>query len=216
MRRSRQLLDSEPIIITTNRPRPAEAPGALAGLVLCGGHGRRMGRDKALIPIADTPLVVHVARRLAEVASPVMLAPGTVGRYGDLGFHEVTDAAPGSGPLGGLVAGLRAAEGCLLAVAASDMPFVSSALFRLMADEWAQEDAVIPVSEAGIEPLHAVYAPSALAALEEALRARQLGLRRALTGLRVRLIKEATWRLVEGAEGFARNLNYPADLDGLR
>src|SRR5439155_22164857 len=102
-------------------------------------------------------------------ASPVLLAPGTPGRLGELGMDEVADESPYSGPLGGIVAGLAASPARLLAVVAVDMPLASPAVFRLLASLRRGEDAVVPVTSSGPQPLHAIYSVSALGALRARL-----------------------------------------------
>jgi molybdopterin-guanine dinucleotide biosynthesis protein A len=155
----------------------------LTGLVLCGGRSTRMGREKALIPVGGRPLVLHVARLLDLGCDPVLLAPGKPGRLGPLGYREVEDATPGSGPLGGLVAGLAASPHSLLAVAAVDMPFASPALLTLLADLHDGEEAIVPRMRSRPEPLHAVYATGALPTLREALRGETFSLGAVLENL---------------------------------
>src|ERR1700730_3984117 len=125
----------------------------LAGLVLCGGHSRRMGLDKALLQVDGGPLVLRVARQLAEVADPVLLAPGVAGRFEATGYAEVADVEPDRGPLGGMVAGLLASPHPQLAVVAVDMPYASPAVMRLLARVCADGawDAALPVTSAGPE-----------------------------------------------------------------
>jgi molybdopterin-guanine dinucleotide biosynthesis protein A len=191
-----------------------EAVAGLAGLVLCGGKSRRMGTDKALLPFEGEPLVLRVARRLGRAASPVLLAPGIRGRLGDLGYDEVGDEAKDAGALGGLVAGLAASPYPLLAVVAVDMPFVSPEVVGLLARRVSDDDAAIPATKGGLEPLHAVYSVRALHALRAALDARQLGLREVVAErLRLRVLPESEWRTADPSGGFALNLNRPEDLD---
>jgi len=187
----------------------------LAGLVLCGGASARMGRDKALIQLEGQPLAVRVATRISRVADPVMLAPGTAGRLTHLGYAEVADDPAGVGPLGGLVGGLAASPHHLLAAAAVDMPFVSPELMRLLAELHGDEDAVVPVTNSGVEPLHAVYAKTALPILREACAEGRFVLRAVLERLRVRLVGEAEWRPADPSGRFALNVNRPEDLNGL-
>jgi molybdopterin-guanine dinucleotide biosynthesis protein A len=184
----------------------------LAGLVLCGGTGRRMGRDKALVEFESEPLVVRAARRLGEVADPVLLAPGRTGRLGDLGYREVADAAEDAGPLAGIVAGVTASPHELVAVVAADMPFASPALFAQLAALRGDEDAVVPVVAGNTEPLHAVYARSSLPALRDALQERRFELRAVLRSLRRRDVLESEWLAVDPTGRFAFNLNRPEDL----
>jgi molybdenum cofactor guanylyltransferase len=191
----------------------------LAGLVLCGGRSSRMGTDKALVLFDGVPLLTRVAGRLAEVADPVLLASGTPGRFGSLGplpYREVPDEGPGSGPLAGLVAGLAASPHGLTAVVAVDLPFVAPALFRLLSELHDGQDAVVPVTDAGSQPLHAVYARSALASLRTSLEAGRLSVRAALERLDVREVGPGEWRAVDPAGRFALNLNRATDLRGGR
>ena len=190
----------------------APGPRRLAGLVLCGGASTRMGREKALLPVEGRPLVLHVAGLLEGAADPVFLGPGRLGRLGPLGYREVEDAVPGSGPLGGLVAGLAASPHPLLAVVGVDMPFASPALFTYLADLHGGEDAVVPSSGSGPEPLHAVYADSALPALQSSLAEGALALHAALERLRVRWVDKEEWITADPSGRFAHNVNREEDL----
>jgi molybdopterin-guanine dinucleotide biosynthesis protein A len=184
----------------------------LTGLVLCGGGSTRMGREKALIPVAGRPLVLRVASLLHLGCDPVLLAPGRPGRLGPLGYREVEDASPGSGPLGGLVAGLAASPHSLLAVAAVDMPFPSPALFTLLAALHEGEEAVVPRVRSRPEPLHAVYATASLPKLQVALGRGTLSLGAVLADLRVRWVDEEEWITADPSGRFAINLNREDDL----
>ena len=66
---------------------------------------------------------------------------------------------PGLGALGGLYTALSAARYPYVAVVACDMPFASLEIFalELILLQETGADAVIPRSEAGTEPFHAVY-----------------------------------------------------------
>ena len=187
--------------------------GALAGVVLCGGQSSRMGTDKALLEMEDGgPLLLLVALRLAEVADPVMLASGSAGRLEAFGYPEVGDEVPGAGPLAGIAAGLAASPHELTAVVAVDMPLASPSVLRLLASLARGEDAVVPVSSSGLEPLHAVYARTALPRLETALRGGHLSVREALRGLRVREVRRDEWPPADPSGRFAMNVNRPDDL----
>src|SRR5205807_2237046 len=178
-----------------------------AGLVLCGGASSRMGIDKATLLFDGVPLWLRVAQRLARAADPVRLAPGTPGRLGQLEYKEVADAMAGAGPLAGLLAGLRSSPHDLLAVVAVDMPHVSPEVMALLVAYHGDDDALVPRAERGLEPLHAVYARSALTGLEAALAARELSLQTALRRLRVREVGPEEWRDADPLGRFATNLN---------
>jgi molybdopterin-guanine dinucleotide biosynthesis protein A len=174
-----------------------------------------MGADKAMLHLEGRPLVLRVAARLSEAANPVILATGRPGRLGPLGYDEVADEASGLGPLAGVVAGLTSSPHPLLAVVAVDMPMASPEIARLLAELHLDEDAVVPRSVAGPEPLHAVYHRAALPALRACLRQGVLRMRDALSTLRVREVAEAEWRAASPDGRFALNVNRPEDMTGL-
>jgi molybdopterin-guanine dinucleotide biosynthesis protein A len=185
----------------------------LSGLVLAGGRSSRMGRDKALIDFEGQPLVLRVADRLARAAHPVLLATGSLGRLGPVGYREVADVSGECGPLGGLLAGLEASPHELVAVVAADMPYVSPELLKFLASLSQGEDAVVPMGATGLEPLHAVYSTSALPAMRKALADGHYGLRQLLSDLRVREVRAFEWSPSAIDPRFAFNINTPEDLD---
>jgi molybdenum cofactor guanylyltransferase len=184
----------------------------VTGLLLAGGRGTRMGRDKAEIEFEGQPLARRVADVLAEVAGRVLVASGDGNRLAWLGLDQIADVLPDAGPLSGIVAGLERSETALVAVAAVDMPFASAPLYRLLADRWSGQDAVVPVSERGREPLHALYAADAAAQLRVLLEHGERSVLRALTGLRILDVPPSEWRGVDPDGAFARNVNLPRDL----
>ncbi|HEX9411112.1 MAG TPA: molybdenum cofactor guanylyltransferase [Actinomycetota bacterium] len=197
------------------RSHPRSTSPSMSGLVLCGGESARMGSEKALIEVGGEPLFLRVARRLARVADPVLLATGRPGRLGALGYSEVADERPRAGPLAGLAGGLAASPHELMAAVAVDMPLLSGDLLVLLATLHEDEDAVVPISAHGPEPLHALYARRALPALRAALDEGTLSMRVVLKGLRVREVPEAEWLAADPTGRFALNVNRAEDLAAL-
>jgi molybdopterin-guanine dinucleotide biosynthesis protein A len=192
------------VTLRTSRP-------ALAGAILCGGLSTRMGRDKALLDIDGATLLERAVARLQTVADPVLLASGSRELTHPACF-SVPDDMTGVGPLAGLLAVLRASPHQLCAIVAVDMPDISPDLLRRLAALREGEDAVVAVSPRGLEPLHAVYARSALAAVEAALREGERSLHGLLQRLRVRRVNAADLLGARAAARFAVNLNSPADV----
>ncbi len=66
------------------------------------------GADKALLPFAGVPLLVHVLARIApQVQGLALSANGDPGRLAGFGLPVLADDGPSRGPLSGLLAGLR-------------------------------------------------------------------------------------------------------------
>jgi molybdopterin-guanine dinucleotide biosynthesis protein A len=134
---------------------------------------------------------------------------------GALGYSEVADERPRAGPLAGLAGGLAASPHELMAAVAVDMPLLSGDLLVLLATLHEDEDAVVPISVHGPEPLHALYGRRALPALRAALNEGTLSMRAVLKGLRVREVPEAEWLPADPTGRFALNVNRAEDLAAL-
>jgi len=79
----------------------------LGAIILVGGASSRMGRDKAALDWDGQRAVDRVVALARGVGAAAVVTAG-----GDYGWPHVPDAAPGGGPVGGLLAGaawLRAA-----------------------------------------------------------------------------------------------------------
>ncbi|MBR8240951.1 molybdenum cofactor guanylyltransferase MobA [Burkholderia multivorans] len=107
----------------------------IAGLLLAGGRATRMDSvDKGLQELDDTPLAVHVLRRLAPQVDEVLISANRhLDRYATLGAPfgarvVPDDTADFPGPLAGLLAGMRAARAPLVACAPCDSPYLPADL----------------------------------------------------------------------------------------
>ena len=141
-----------------------------AAVLLAGGSSRRMGRDKALLPLKDGRLLwqrqLDVLRRL-EPAELFVSGPRREGFPPELTC--LPDEQPGCGPLGGIVSALGAMSVTRLVVLAVDLPLMTPEFLRGLLERAADRRGVVPRHrESGLyEPLAAVY-PSACLALAQA------------------------------------------------
>jgi molybdopterin-guanine dinucleotide biosynthesis protein A len=140
--------------------------------IQAGGQSSRMGEDKALKNFLGRPLIQRVVERLAPIADELIVTTNHPDQYQFLDMRLIPDLKPGRGALGGLYTAIASASNPLVAVVACDMPFASADLLeaaaRLMVRQAA--DVVIPKSDEGYEPIHAVYRRSTcLPAIETAI-----------------------------------------------
>jgi molybdopterin-guanine dinucleotide biosynthesis protein A len=144
--------------------------------IQAGGESARMGEDKALKTFLGRSLIQRVVERLSLIADEVIVTTNRPDDYAFLNLPLFADLKPGRGALGGLYTAIASAKYPMVAVVACDMPFASASLLeaasRLLVKEEA--DVVIPKSEEGYEPLHAVYRrETCLPAIEAAIAADQ-------------------------------------------
>lgn len=160
-------------------------------IVLAGGRGRRMKADKAGLAVGGRTLLEHVLGQLEPYFSEILISvsPGQARRPGgpsdgkNLGrarravpgrrqkLKIIEDEISGLGPLGGILAGLKAAANDASAVVACDIPDVNIALLRSLAQAAGGAEIAVPVGPAGhFEPLFAVYRRSVVPEIEALLR----------------------------------------------
>ena len=182
-----------------------------AGFALAGGASSRMGRDKALLPWSGGDLLGHTLDRLREVVPEVRILAGSERRYLERGFPVDTDAAPGLGPIAGLLAGLEAVAGRAALLLAIDLPLVPAALLSRLLGLAAAFDAVVPVSPRGPEPLCALYGPGCLPALRRRVKAGDLRMTGFWPDVRVRRLEAEEIAVFGPPERLFLNVNAPED-----
>lgn len=181
--------------------------------IQAGGESHRMGRNKALLPLAGRSLIEHVLARLEGLGDEILITTNRPQDYYFLGLRLVPDLVPGIGALAGLHASLTAARWDSVLVVACDMPFISRPLLEHLVGLAPQADVVIPRHGDKYEPLHAVYNRSnCLPALENALAA---GLKRLISffpQVKVLPVEESELTRLDPQGLNFFNINTPEDL----
>lgn len=137
------------------------------GVILAGGESRRMGREKALVPLAGRPLIAHVLDRLDPQVERVFIsANGDPARFAAFGCPVIPDTRP-QGPLSGVLASLTQAkaQGATHLVSTPvDTPFLPGDLVPqlLLAAEGSPAGLALTSDATGDHPATALW-PVALA-----------------------------------------------------
>lgn len=184
---------------------------ACTGIVLAGGASRRMGQDKAFLELGGQPLIGIVASRLGQVCTEVLLVAGDVTPYRGMGLKLVADRFKNIGVLGGIQAGLEAANHDVIFVVGCDMPLLSIPLLRAFISWIRGYDAAVLRRGRFVEPLHAAYHKSCLPAVEKAI---SEGRRRVISffpDVRVRYIAEAEAARIDPQLWSFNNANTPGE-----
>jgi molybdopterin-guanine dinucleotide biosynthesis protein A len=181
-------------------------------LILAGGSSRRMGRDKAALPVGDVPLVEHLARRLSPVVDEIILAGGADPPH-LANVRRVSDRFTAMGPLAGMHAGFLEARHHLVWVVGCDLPDVEPALGPLMTGLADDFEAVVPRPDAEPEGVCAVYRRELAPRIEAMLLARERSVKQLLTSSNVRYVLRSELQAVDPELHSFRNLNTPADYE---
>ncbi|BCP53296.1 molybdenum cofactor guanylyltransferase [Kaistia sp. 32K] len=128
-----------------------------------------MGRDKALVELGGIRLIERVIERFAPQVSPLAInANGDPSRFAGYGLPILADDEPDTGPLGGILAGMRWAQSLpgnpdFIATVPVDTPFAPTDLVaKLDAGRDGQSRIVIAASGDRDHPVVGLW-PVALA-----------------------------------------------------
>src|SRR3954452_6025229 len=162
-----------------SKTHPNNKSGALlSAAALAGGQSRRMGTDKALLPLVagGQPMLGLVLERLSSVSEDVHIVANERERYASFGAPVVPDLHPDVGALGGIQAAITWSthEHCL--AVACDMPFLSLPLLQRMVSEPRNYDVLVPLIPGEsrqrrdglvFQTLHAIYSKECLPFIEK-------------------------------------------------
>jgi len=188
-------------------PWPSMVPTACG--ILAGGASRRMGQNKALLPFRGKPLLRHQLDLLSPLFPEILISANDAAPYSPFGRRVVSDILVEPCSLSGIHALLRTASAPRVFVVACDLPFLNPALVEMLLARPA--DVVVPESDRGLEPLHAIYSRSCVPAIERAAALGRWKVSSFYDGLDVELlrVRDREW-MIEGRSPFT-NANTPDD-----
>lgn len=177
-----------------------------------------MGADKALVEIEGMPMLVVAHQALVRAgASRRIVVGGDEVSYRRVlpGLVTVPDEYPGEGPLGGIITALRRlsheqerqAEARVV-ILACDLPGVcasSVAAVLDVMDSHPGAQVCVPAQRGRLEPLHAVWRPSALPQVEAAFGAGERAVHAVIESIEAVVVEDLD-------EAWLRNVNSPDDL----
>jgi len=181
--------------------------------LLAGGKSRRMGRDKALLPVAGHAFLWQRQLALLDRLAPQRVFWSGHARDGlPPHLRVVADPVPDAGPLAGICGCLEALESELLLVLAVDLSRMNADFLRRLLAECTSARGAVPRREERFEPLAAVYPKAMLAPAREHLAAGRRMLQDfAAAGLQAGLLQVIN--VGQEDDPLFHNLNRPEDLD---
>jgi len=141
----------------------------VTAVILAGGNSTRMQRNKALLPLDGEKFIERIFRQLSAIFREVLMVTNNPELYQFIPCRKVPDIYLGMGALAGIHAGLRCSTTSYIFAVACDMPHLNQTVIRDLLNRINGQDAIIPESDGGLEPLHAVYGRGAIPVIEDAL-----------------------------------------------
>lgn len=135
--------------------------------VLAGGRSRRMGRDKAFLPLGRSTLIEETVRPLEQLFDEVLIAVSPGQAAPPLPWKTVEDDVAEEGPLRGILTGLRSARNEACFILACDAPGLTVPVARKIIAASEGADIAVAVTDGGLwEPLLGVYRKSVILEIE--------------------------------------------------
>jgi molybdopterin-guanine dinucleotide biosynthesis protein A len=180
----------------------------IAGILLTGGHSRRLGVDKATLLLGGEPLARRSARQLESVCTRAVEVGDGVS-----GLPAVREEHPGSGPLAAVAAGgewlaEHGYSGAAI-VLAVDLPNVTERLLQLLRD-YPGADTAIPRVEGQLQLVCARYGSEALLAAASLIAGGIRSLHGLVDVIDYDVIEPDVWSTVASADAFL-DIDTPED-----
>lgn len=177
----------------------------VSAILLAGGRNSRMGRCKAKLPWMGTTLIEHQLKKLRSLGIEDIVISGYDEPIDGTRFAE--DLYKLKGPLGGIHAGLKAAEHEHCLVLAVDTPLVPVETLSMILERHANASAKISIlaQSMGIEPLMGVYDKCLVPPCEAILQTENTSIRELYKQYEPQLIR------YEGDESLLLDCNTPED-----
>lgn len=182
--------------------------------ILAGGQSKRMGRDKATVRVGSMGLIEHVYRIVDDIFDDIFVVSSRHDSIQGIETPVFRDALPHGGSLVGIISALLYSRNPYVFAVACDMPFLDADFIRYMVDQIAGEDILIPKTDAGYEPLHAIYNRSCLSPMLRLIDAYRFKIDRIFPLVKVRTIPVQV-RTSQGLSLFT-NVNTEEDLVHVR
>ena len=189
-------------------------------IVLAGGKGLRLGKDKVLEIVGSKCLLEHVISSISPLCQDIIIVIAAKQTVPQSVSHPklrvAVDILPDRGPLGGIYTGLLTSDTFYNLVVACDMPFLNQDLLLYLLQSAVNFDIAIPRRNNQVEPLHAVYTKNCLAPIEDMIKQDRLSVNKLLGSVKTRYVEaEELDRFDPGHLSFF-NINTEADLKKAR
>jgi molybdopterin-guanine dinucleotide biosynthesis protein A len=124
-----------------------------------------MGQDKATMRVGEDTLIGRTHGVVRDIFPDIMVVSSLHASIEDVPVRIVHDVLPVPGSLTGIASALLDADTPYVFILGCDMPFLTPEAILYMMDQVHGEQVIVPRTDGGFEPLHAIYHRSCLSSM---------------------------------------------------
>ncbi len=185
---------------------------AITGIILSGGKSLRMGKDKAFIKVEGIPIIERITDLFRKLFEETIIVTNRRETYLHLKATIYEDLLPNSGALGGLYTGLFYSLFPYSFIVACDMPYLNTEVINYLTGKMEGYDVVVPKTEDGFQPLHAIYSKNCINPIERVLQERKTRIIDIYPFVRVKIVEAKEIVAVDPDMESFININTPEEL----
>ena len=171
-----------------------------------------MGKNKAFIEIDGVPIIQRIYNLFKTLFSEIVIVTNEAELFQNLEAKIYRDLIPDQGALGGLYTGIYYSSFTHAFCVASDMPFLKGSVIRYLIAKIEDYDVVVPRTEDGLQPLHAIYSKNCLDPIRKIMEHKQFKIIDFYPMVKVNIVKENEFRSLDLARESFLNVNTPEEL----
>jgi molybdopterin-guanine dinucleotide biosynthesis protein A len=184
----------------------------ITGIILSGGKSTRMGRNKAFITVESVPIIQRIHSVFTNLFNEIIVVTNEKNLLFDLDATIHIDLVSGLGALGGLYTGLFYSSFPYSFCVACDMPFLKRKVIAYLIQQAENFDVVVPRTQDGLQPLHALYSKNCLEPIKTTLDEGRSKIIDFYPRVRVRVIEEKEFLCFDPERNSFLNVNTPEEL----
>ena len=175
-----------------------------------------MGENKAFLKIEGLPIIHRICGLFKELFQEVIIVTNETGLFANLDSRIYADIIPNKGALGGLYTGLYFSRFHYSFCVACDMPFINKLLVEYLVSKIRDEDVIVPRTNDGLQPLHALYSKNCLEPIKGVIDQGKYKIIDFYDIVRVRIIEEEDFTHLDPSKASFINVNTREELISIR
>ncbi len=184
----------------------------MTAIILAGGNSTRMGENKAFLQIDGAPIIARIHTLVTELFEEVLIVTNEKDLFKNFQARVYRDLLPDKGALGGLYTGVFFSSFEYSFCVACDMPFIRRSLVEFLIRNTKDEDAIVPRTSDGLQPLHAIYSKTCLEAMRTVIDQGKYKIIDFYDLVKLKIIEESDFLHLDPLRESFINVNTPEEL----